>query len=151
MALLVNHATGGEWPSAATWTGKANMLIVKCRNRRTRSVADGNGSREIRKNADCMKLLGRIADIDGRALEKRICGILDGLKNGVTVKEAAAKLLVAVFCQTFKASYFCPACRVFMDISFDNPGYTATSEPLGTAEFGKIMVPKIGSQQIEVA
>lgn len=126
------------------------MLIVKCRSSRSRSVADGNGSRFVKKNADCMKLLGRIADIDGLKLERSICGLLDGLKNGVTNEAGTAKLLMGLFCRVFKTSYFCPACRVFMDVEYTNPGYEVTSEPLGIAEFGKVMMPKIGSRQIEV-
>jgi hypothetical protein len=114
-------------------------------------VADGNGSRETKPNATCMKLVGRIADIDGTRLEGQICGILAGLKNGMTSHVSASKLLMSLFCQTFKASYFCPACRTFMDVGYKNPGYEVTSEPLETAEFGKIMVPHIGSRQIEVA
>ncbi len=128
-----------------------NPLIVKCQNHRTRSIADSNGSRTVKQNATCMRLVGRIADIDGRKMEGRICGLLDGFKNGTTSRESAAKLLMSLFCQTFQVSYFCPACRTFMDVGYVNPGYEMKSQPLGVAEFGKLMVPKIGSRQIEVA
>ena len=132
------------WDSAGTWTGKKmSQLVVKCQNCRVRSFPDKNGTIEAHKNALCLRLLGKIADIDERELRADI---------GNAMKEAdPIAALIRVFCDTFHVSYYCAGCKVFMDVRYTAPGYEVRSIPRDESEFGKIMRPKVTAKQIEVA
>ena len=118
-------------------------LVVKCQNHRFRNVSDGNGSRESKRNALCLRLLGKVADIDDHVLRVRIT---KALQNSDPVSA-----ILAVFCETFHASYYCPGCKAFMDVSYTAPGYEVKSMPRDESDFGKVMRPKVMAKQMEIA
>ena len=119
------------------------MLTVKCQNNRLRTLSDGNGSTVVKHNALCLRLLGRIADIDDKVLRDRIRATL--------VAKDPVEAIVKIFCDTFKVSYYCPGCKVFMDVQYTAPGYSASSIPRDEYGFDKVMRPRVAAKQMEIA
>ena len=117
--------------------------VVKCQNNRLRIITDGNGSTTSKKNALCLRLMGKMADIDDRVLRMNITKALQS--------NDPVSAIVKVFCDTFYASYYCAACKVFMKVRYASPGYEVETEPRDLSGFDKIMRPKIRSRQMEVA
>jgi hypothetical protein len=125
-------------------------LTVKCQNCRDRVITDANGSTQFKRNARCSRMLGRMADIDGAKMGAAIGGVLRGARDGKLSDQAAVRMIMNMFCQSFVAGYFCPACRAFMDVRFTNPGFAVSSEPLSLSPRNKVMAPRIQSTQVEV-
>jgi hypothetical protein len=129
----------------------SKFLIVKCQQQRARNLQDRNGSRFLKKNADCLRLLGRISDIDAGALNQKIRNILERFREGSTSLETAQRFMASLFCDTFKASYYCPGCAAFMDVKYTAPGYEVEGLPRDEADFSKTMRPKVKTRQREIA
>ena len=129
----------------------AKFLIVKCQNQRTRNIKDGNGTRFLKKNATCSRLVGRISDIDAAAFDGEIRKILESFRDGKTNLAAAHKFMSALFCNTFKASFYCVGCEAFMDVKYTAPGYEVESIPRDDADFSKTMRPHVRTRQMEIA
>ena len=127
------------------------FLIVKCQNNRHRTISDGNGSMHRKKNALCLYLLGRIADIDAKDFDGKLRTILEGFRDGKTSIGATQKFLSGLFCDTFKASYHCTGCKAFMDVKYTAPGYEVECTPRDEADFSKTMRPHVKTRQREIA
>jgi hypothetical protein len=126
------------------------VLIVRCQNLRGRQITDPNGTKEFKTDAVCLHVLGRVADIDGKALRAQI-GQIVGVTAGSGVEQArAVDALMKLFCETFRASYWCNSCRTFIDVAFTDPGYKADVVVSDSVDFSRIMNPRVSSRQMEV-
>jgi len=124
------------------------VLIVRCQNTRGRTIVDENGSQQWRGDALCLRKLGGVMDVDGRALRAGVYGVLaaEGCKDVSRGTEAVMHLLAA----NMGASFLCSSCRAFTNVSWADPGYETTVTPFELADWSKNMVPKVLNKQVEI-
>jgi len=125
------------------------MLIVKCQQNRGRQITDVNGTKEYKSNALCLHILGRIADINGEEMRQEIGRALTMSVEPKNMK-AAVDGVMRIFKENLKASYWCPSCHAFMDVTFSDPGYETEAAFSKDVDYGRVMNPKIKSRIVEL-
>lgn len=127
-----------------------DMLIVKCQQNRGRNVTDANGTKEYNRNALCLHILGRIADIDGRQMRLSIENVLNTVVSKPEDMARTTEALMKLFRESFVASYWCPSCHAFMDLGFTDPGYEARAVFSKDVDYGRTVNPVAKSRQMEL-